>query len=70
MENFKPTQPTKEERECPYESRRVVCDSCGGPYNIDSGCITKGNKVFGGCCDDCGHTIGKKINVHSRSVLS
>jgi len=61
-ESFNSNQIPKPERECPYESKIVVCASCGAPYNVDFGCITIGNKVFGGRCDDCGHTIGKKIS--------
>lgn len=60
-ENFNPSSISKQELECPYESKIVVCAACGAAYNVDFGCITIGKKVFGGRCDECGHTIGKKI---------
>ena len=27
----------KPEKPCPFESRRVRCGRCGGPYNLDTG---------------------------------
>jgi len=47
--------------ECPFLSKGVICNSCGGPYNVDAGCQRRGNKVYGGYCDYCGHTVGKLV---------
>jgi len=53
-------------QECPFLSKRVVCANCYGPYNVDDGCITEGEEVFGGRCDECGGTVGLIISPAGR----
>jgi len=70
----------KRHNECPFESKKVRCAYCNGPYNIDIGVrpiyefelelyrLPKGESyVLGGRCNNCGSIIGKQLHNNSNN---